>query len=339
MTRGAVELTPSVRNEVSEQKWKRLLADSQGATVFHSSEWAQALEATFRDITIKYIVIEDQFERYVAGMPIAVNRNLLVFTYRSMPFGTYGGPLIVKGLEEEAAVFVGVALQGLTRGLFPFSLSCVLYDCPVVVERALQNAFLTGKRERLSTHLIDLEPGFQKLWDSSFDKETRTCARKAARCGLSVVEDTTPRGVEVLHALYKKQAVLWKLKRIYPERLLSEILDHMDGNVRIWLGELGGRSLCAVLTFYFGDTVTAWLSGQNEEGRKLRASHLVYSEIMKHACKKGFSSFNFGASGNLHGVRYFKESFGAREHFYSVFTCESEVFKFMRRLKGAAIGT
>ncbi|KPJ60009.1 MAG: hypothetical protein AMJ46_08715 [Latescibacteria bacterium DG_63] len=334
-----VELTPSVRNEVSEEKWDQLLDGSQGATVFHTSEWAQVLSATFKDLKVRYIVIEDQLGRYVAGMPFAVSRSLLVSTYRSMPFGTYGGPLIVRGLEDDAAVFVGTSLQGVTRGLLPFSFSCVLFDTPVIVERALQNAFLGGTREKVSTHLIDLDEGFQKLWDSSFDKETRTCARKAERNGVRVEENATEQAAQILYSLYKKQTALWNLKRVYPERLVSEIIDRMGERARVWIGMLDGEPICAVLAFYFQDTLMAWLSGQNEESRKLRASHLVYTEILKHACANGYSVFNFGASGNLQGVRYFKESFGAREYFYSVFTSESSLFKLARKLKRAAIGT
>ncbi len=334
-----VELTPSVRGEISLEKWNQLLDSSQGATVFHCSEWADVLRATFRDLTIKYIVVEDQFGRYVAGMPLTVSRNVLVATFRSMPFGTYGGPLIVEGLEEDAAVFVGASLQGVTRGILPFSLSCVLYDTPVVVERALQNAFLTGKREKASTHLVNLERGFQKLWDDSFDKETRTCARKASRSGVTVHEETTPEGAVILHSLYKGQTALWKLRKIYPERIISEIVDRMPGKARIWMGRRNGVPVCAVLTLCFRDTLMAWLSGQSEEGRRLRASHLVYTEILKHACENGYTLFNFGASGDLQGVRYFKESFGATEYSYSIFTCESNVYKFVRRLKGAAIGS
>jgi CelD/BcsL family acetyltransferase involved in cellulose biosynthesis len=334
-----VELTPSVRSHVSREKWDRLLENSHGATVFHCPEWADVLTATFKDLAVKYIVVEDQFGRYVAGMPFTVSRSLLVSTYRSMPFGTYGGPLILKGLEEEAAVFVGTSLQGVTRSIFPFSFSCVLYDEPVVVERALQNAFLGGKREKVSTHLVNLESGFQKLWDVSFDKETRTCARKASRSGVTLRENTSQQGAAILHSLYKEQTSLWNLTKVYPERLISEIVDRMEGKVRIWIGELDGAPVCAVLAFYFQDTLMAWLSGQNEEGRRLRASHFVYTEILKHACENGYAVFNFGASGSLQGVRYFKESFGAMEYFYSVFTSESSLFKFLRKLKGAAIGS
>ncbi|UCF78319.1 MAG: GNAT family N-acetyltransferase [Candidatus Eiseniibacteriota bacterium] len=333
-----LELTPFVRGDVTQEKWDRLLESSLGATVFHCREWATVLGATFKELSIKYIVIEDQRGSYVAGMPLAVSRSIVAAKYRSMPFGTYGGPLIMKGQEDEAAVFMGASLQGVTRSLLPFSFSCVLYDTPVVIERALAYVFPGGRREKVSTHLIDLEEGFQRLWDHSFDKETRTCARKAARSGVTVEEDTTHRGAAVLHGLYRKQASFWNPGRIYPERLVSEIVDRMKSRARIWLGVRQGEPVCGVLAFYFGNTLMAWLSGQSEEGRNLRASHLVYAEMMKHACENNYSVFNFGASGSLQGVRFFKESFGAREYSYSIFTYESGLFRFARRLKGAAAG-
>jgi CelD/BcsL family acetyltransferase involved in cellulose biosynthesis len=333
-----IELTPSLRNEVSKEKWEQLLSDSSGATIFHAREWALTLNETYRDVRVKYIVIEDQDGRYVAGMPFAHSRNLLFSTYLSMPFGTYGGPIVVDGLEEDVAPFIGVALQGVTRGIFPFSFYCALYNTPVALERAVQNAFPHGRRTRVSTHLIDLGGGFRRVWDSSFDKETRTCARKALRNGVGIGKITGGEGAAVLHSLYKKQAAAWGIRKVYPERLVFQIADLMSEKARIWIGTLKGVPVCAVLVFYFKDALMAWLSGQNADGRKVCASHLLYSEILKDACENGYSVFNFGGSGDLQGIRYFKESFGGREYFYSFFINESGVFKFARKLRRAAIG-
>lgn len=334
-----IELTPSLRNEVSKEKWERLLSTSSGATVFHTREWALVLRETYRDLGVKYIVIEDQDGRYVAGMPFAHSRNLLFSTYLSMPFGTYGGPIVIDGLEEEVAPFVGAALQGVTRDVFPFSFCCVLYNTPVPLERTVQSAFPHhGRRTRVSTHLVDLGEGFRRLWDSSFDKETRTCARKALRNGVEIVKRQGEEGAAILHSLYKRQAAEWGTRKVYPERLVCQIADLMRERAQIWVGTLKGVPVCAVLVFYFKDTLMAWLSGQNAEGRNVRASHLLYSEILKDACDKGYTVFNFGGSGNLQGIRYFKESFGGREYFYSLFVSESGVFKFARKLRSAATG-
>ena len=333
-----IELTPSLRNEVSKEKWEQLLSNSSCATVFHSTEWALVLKETYRDLSVKYIVIEDQDGRYVAGMPFVYTRNLLFSTYLSMPFGTYGGPVVVDGLEEDVAAFIGVALQGMTRGIFPFSFSCVLFNTPVSLERAIQNAFPRGRRTRVSTHLIDLGEGFKRLWDFSFDKETRTCARKAVRNGVRIVKSADEEGAAVLHSLYRKQAAAWGVRKAYPERLVYQIADLMKGKSQIWIGTLKGVPACAALVFYFKDVLMAWLSGQSAEGRKACASHLLYSEIMKDACENGYSLFNFGGSGKLEGIRYFKESFGGREYLYSLFVNESGVFKFARKLRKAAIG-
>ena len=333
-----IELTPSLRNEVSKEKWERLLSNSSCATVFHSTDWALVLRETYRDLSVKYIVIEDQDGRYVAGMPFVHTRNLLFSTYLSMPFGTYGGPVVVDGLEEDVAAFIGVALQGVTREIFPFSFSCVLFNTPVPLERAIQNAFPRGRRTRVSTHLIDLGGGFKKLWDFSFDKETRTCARKAVRSGVRIVKSADEEGPAVLHSLYRKQAAAWGVRKVYPERLVYQIANLMKGKSQIWIGTLKGVPACAVLVFYFKDVLMAWLSGQSAEGRKACASHLLYSEIIKDACENDYSIFNFGGSGKLEGIRYFKESFGGREYFYSLFVNESGVFKFARKLRKAAIG-
>jgi len=333
-----IELIPSLRNEVSKEKWEQLLSHSSSATAFHTREWALVLKETYRDLDVKYIVIEDGDGRYVAGMPFAHSRNLLFSTYLSMPFGTYGGPVAIDGLEEDVAPFIGAALQGVTRGILPFSFYCVLYDTHVCLERTIQGAFPHGRRTRVSTHLIDLGAGFRKLWDSEFDKETRTCARKALRSGVKIERCRGEQDPSILHSLYKKQAAAWGVKKIYPERLVCQIASLMGEKARIWTGTLGGVPVCAVLVFYFKDALMAWLSGQNAEGRKVCANHLLYTEILRDACEKDYSVFNFGGSGNMQGIRYFKESFGGREYSYSLFINDSGMFKFARKLRKAATG-
>jgi CelD/BcsL family acetyltransferase involved in cellulose biosynthesis len=328
-----IELTPSLRNEADPARWQELLDRSRGATVFHTLEWASVLKETFRDLTVRYILVEDKQGGYVAGMPFAKSTTLIFTSYLSMPFGTYGGPVAVQGSEDDVFPFISTALQGVTRGLLPFSFSCVLYGTPVQLERAVHNAFPRGRKVKASTHLINLDAGFQKLWDDAFDKETRTCARKAERSGVKVEEDTTQDGAALLHSLYLKQVAEWGAGTAYPRRLLSKAAELMGDKAKIWVGRLNGEPVCAVLVLYFRDTLMAWLSGQSEEGRKVRASHLVYSEILRHACDKGYSIFNFGSSGELHGVRFFKESFGGREYSYSLYVEESGLFKLARRLK------
>jgi len=331
--RRVIELTPSLKDEADPARWRELLDHSSGATVFHTLEWAFVLKETFRDLTVKYILVEDRQGRYVAGMPFAKSTTLIFTTYLSMPFGTYGGPVALQGSEDDAFPFISMALQGATRGLMPFSFSSVLYGTPVPLERAVHNAFPRGRKVKASTHLIDLDAGFQRLRDDAFDKETRTCARKAERSGVKVEEETTLDGAALLHALYLKQAAEWGVGTAYPQRLLSKSAELMGDKARIWVGRLNGEPVCAVLVFYFRDMLMAWLSGQNAEGRKVCASHFVYSEILRHACDNGYSTFNFGSSGELQGVRFFKESFGGREYFYSVYLEESGLFKVARRLK------
>ncbi len=333
MMQPPVELSPSLKAEVSPDKWKRLVETAPGATVFHTLEWSVALRETFRDLSVKFIVIEDGDGNYVAGMPFGRSRSLMFTSFYSMPFGTYGGPIVSEGLEDEVFAFMSTAIQGVTRGVLPTSFSCVLFSTPVGVERAVHNACPHGRRVKASTHLINLEAGFKKLWDEAFDKETRTCARKAERGGLKVEEDTTDAGASALYSLYKRQAAQWGSRRTYPERLVHKVVERMSNSARIWVGRLNDVAVCAVLVFYFRDTLMAWLSGQDDEARKLCASHLVYSEILRHACEAGYSTFNFGASGELHGVRYFKESFGGREYVYPVVINESGLFRFARWLK------
>ncbi len=73
--------------------WDALVQSAPGATVFHTAAWARLWTEEWRGSKWVAHVIEDG-QGYAAGMAAVVRSRGIGRTVLSMPFGTYGGPLV-----------------------------------------------------------------------------------------------------------------------------------------------------------------------------------------------------------------------------------------------------
>jgi len=74
---------------------------------------------------------------------------------------------------------------------------------------------------------------------------------------------------------------------------------------------MDGAAIGGLVTFEYADTVFMWSNAVPVAFRPFCPGHLLLDDVLRSAQERGFSLVNFGGSGNLLGVRKFKESFGA----------------------------
>jgi lipid II:glycine glycyltransferase (peptidoglycan interpeptide bridge formation enzyme) len=93
-------------------------------------------------------------------------------------------------------------------------------------------------------------------------------------------------------------------------------------------GELAAGSLC----FYGGGEVFYWSGAMHERFSKSRPNNLLQWLVMEDAETRGFSEYNMGASGELGGVRRFKQQFGARPQSYPAYLVRGPLWRAGRAL-------
>jgi predicted N-acyltransferase len=71
-----------------------------------------------------------------------------------------------------------------------------------------------------------------------------------------------------------------------------------------------GRTLAAVMSFCFKDTVYAYYSGSLTGINDTGVNNLIYCEIMEWAVRQGYARFDFGRSRNDSGPAKFKKNMG-----------------------------
>ncbi len=172
--------------------------------------------------------------------------------------------------------------------------------------------------EAAVTHVIDLDDGFQVLWDKRFDNTKRSETRRAERDGIRVTEATSLGEVREYYSIYEKRSVEWKKRFRYPEALFVELVQRGQGSVRLFLARSGDALLGGHLNFYFGDTATVWHAVATRDSRRLQAGTLLYTSCIRHACENGYKRFNLGGSLGKESLMYYKQSLGGVPFSYRI---------------------
>ena len=140
---------------------------------FVTPVWARILEAAGLDLRCTALLAADGAQEVL--LPLAARRGRTgIVTLRSMPWGTYGGPL-TDGTPDETAL--GVVLSHVRRmlGLGWF----------VATPGPWPHLALGRRIATYSTQILDLEPGVDALW-KGLEKDTRNQVRQAERAGVSI---------------------------------------------------------------------------------------------------------------------------------------------------------
>ncbi len=281
---------------------------SPHASFYQTGVWINSLSRSFPSMVFRCIVAEQGGELlgYLPFFEISKGPGRFLW---SMPFGTYGGPVALGGDDVRHALLNSFAKMG--ARLRVCEIGWVDYW------NLGDDAFF--RREEAITHLIDLEPGFDRIWSQVFEKSRRKRTRLAQREGVSVVESGSIEDARRYHAIYTARADAWGERFRYPENLFVELVGGGRNNVKLFLAYRGDQLLGGQLNFYFRDTVIAWYGITSLESRSFHASTLLYTSFIRHACENGYKLINLGGSLGKTSLMDFKVSLGGIPYRYRVF--------------------
>jgi CelD/BcsL family acetyltransferase involved in cellulose biosynthesis len=285
-----------------------VVLDSPQATFYHTGAWIDSLSLVYPGMQFRCVAVEDG-GRIAGCLPFFVLKRGPARALWSLPFGTYGGP-VVRGdamgvgvedrlLAKYASLRRGWGVQEV--GLVDFSSSITEGFFSVDVS---------------STHILDLDGGFDAVWNDRFEKSKRRQARKAKREGLSVVEAASVSDVKNYYAIYEERSRQWGQRLRYPASLFVELFARGKGGVRLFLAYRGSELFGGHFNFYFKDSVIAWNGVARDSGTGTQASTLLYCECIRDACERGFKRYNLGSSLGKTTLVGYKESLGATAHGY-----------------------
>jgi CelD/BcsL family acetyltransferase involved in cellulose biosynthesis len=288
------ELAVRSVSPVRDAEWTEFVADHPAATVFHTGEWASAVE-TAVGYDPSHLWLTDRSGGIRAVVPGFAVRDGIGSSILN-PFCEYGFPLVAESISDAAVL--SRLRDGTTR---------VVKDAGWSGVSGYNSTGYGGVRTGSSIRL-ELDRPSETLWES-FDRDVRRCVRTARDHDVRVVDGT----VDEFYPLY-----LDTMRRLgspqFPEAFFAALADELGESVTILLAERAGETIAGVLLFEWGGTTTVWTPVSKRAHWEHRPNHLLYVEAIERACAAGRSTVDFGRSRRGSSVHAFKAQFGGFEH-------------------------
>jgi FemAB-related protein (PEP-CTERM system-associated) len=290
---------PAVVKRLSEHdvaeaaKWDAFVLSCPEATFFHRAGWQRVIRKVFGHAT-HYLYAE--CEGRVEGVLALAHVKSFLFgnALVSLPFAVYGG---VAAASREAAALLEAAAQTLAR------------DCRVdylelrnISQRHAdwprQDLYVTFRKEILP----ELEENMLAI-----PRKQRAMVRKGIKNGLRGEIDANLSRFFALFADNVHRHGTPALPRRYFQALQEEFGDDCEV---LTIVDASGRPVSSVLSFYFRDEVLPYYAGDATAAREVAGNDFKYWELMRRACLRGCTVFDYGRSKQGTGSYSFKKNWG-----------------------------
>ncbi|GHT82231.1 peptidoglycan bridge formation protein FemAB [Betaproteobacteria bacterium] len=277
-------------------RWDAFVRATPAATFFHLSAWQGIIGDVFGHKT--FFLYAERNSEIVAVLPLVEVKSLLFgHALTSSPFCVYGGiaaaadagEAAIAALEAEAEVLA----SWLGAGHLEYrNLAQRHADWP------RQEIYVTFRKEILP----EVEANMLAI-----PRKQRAMVRKGIKNGLVSTVDPD---IERFFAVYADNVLRHgtpALPKHFFTRLKSEF---GDGCEVLTITDPAGEVLSSVLSFYFRNEVLPYYAGDYVKARDLAANDFKYWELMRRACERGFTLFDYGRSKVGSGPWHFKKNWG-----------------------------
>lgn len=289
-----------------DSRWDGYVRSHPLGTFYHLTGWARVVSEQFRH-SAHHLVVE-RGRKWLGVLPLFLTRSpFLGKNLISVPYGVYGGVLADDAAAQQELL---ARAEQLGREL----------GVRYVELRHLEPR--SGERPRSSLYVTfrcDLpeNPGeVMNLIPKKARAEVR-CAREPAApaiegkrresFGIRVTPDGTVDELFALFAANKRRLGSPAL----PKRWFQAFVDEFGKAVVIHRAvDPRGRTLAAVMSFCFKDTVYAYYSGSLSDINDTGVNNWIYCAIMEWAVAQGYRRFDFGRSRADSGPAKFKKNMG-----------------------------
>jgi FemAB-related protein (PEP-CTERM system-associated) len=289
-----------------DSRWDSYVSRHPLGTFFHRTGWARAVAEQFRHH--QHHLVVEQGRRWAGVLPLFLTKSpFLGKNLVSVPYAVYGG-LLADDDAAQAALLQRAEQLGRELGVGYVEL------------RHLE--LRPGERQRSPLYVTfrcDL-PEDPAAVMGRIPKKARAevrCARdpkapaiegkRRESFGIKVTPDGS---VDELFALFAENKRRLGSPAL-PKQWFQGLVDEFGKAVVIHRAvEPSGRTLAAVMSFCFKDTVYAYYSGSWNDVNVTGVNNWIYCAIMEWAVEQGYRRFDFGRSRADSGPAKFKRNMG-----------------------------
>jgi GNAT acetyltransferase-like protein len=288
--------------------WAALVESAEGASVFHTAEWARLWTGEWRGAKWEAIVHLDPSGGYAGAIGAVVRRPTFFRSVDAMPFATYGGPIVRRGHPDAPKIRRGLldAFARWIRGRFVLRSGLSWY------EGAADEMPDGLSFEESFTHVLPLGRSFDELAEG-FSPSTRRLVRQAEESGLAIRTATSEEDLRAYYALVvetvRRRGGTPKPYSVY-QRILRDLVP--AGLARYHLVSHGEENVAGSLHLFHEGSAMNWLPVSRVSSWHLRPNNFLIANVLSSLCDAGYLEYNFGASPpDAHGLIRFKEGWGA----------------------------
>ena len=270
------------------------MAAAPGATIYHSRSWAEILQRTFGyQPRPRLFRFDDGTVALLPAMRVG-SRSSLWQDLRAVPSG-YGAPISDRPLTARQRRQLWRAITEPCATAAMLSVRFGPGTEPAWPELGSVSRLVRTEQRSDFTHALDLRLGFDALW-TSFHKHVRYYHGRGLKDGLSVRSGTTAEDVDRFYPSYEHNSRAWPAHDRKPRSLFHNMV--AAGAARVWLVEdAAGATLGGAVLLEFGASVHVWAAARDPRLDNRHPVHRVlYPEMIRDACERGFSWFDFGSS-------------------------------------------
>ena len=289
-----------------DSRWDSYVSRHPQGTFFHRTGWSRVVRERFRHEPHHLVVEEGR--RWLGVLPLFLAKSpFLGKNLISLPYAVYGG-VLAEDERAQAALLAHAEAMGRELGVGYVELRHLEARPGERPQSPLYVTFRCELPERVEDVMARIPKKARAEVRCARDpKAPAVPGKRRESFGIRVTPDGTVRELFELFAANKRRLGSPAL----PLSWFQGLVDEFGKAVVIHRAvEPSDRTIAAVMSFCFKDTVYAYYSGSRDDVEETGVNNWIYCAIMEWAVEQGYRRFDFGRSRADSGPAKFKKNMG-----------------------------
>lgn len=271
--------------------WDEYVSRQEQASFYHLFGWKSVNEASFGHRSFYLAAVDESGIRGVFPL-VYLQSRLFGKLLCSLPFVNYGGPCADEPAIEQ--LLLDEARRIVDQQQIDY--------LEIRSMRKLGGDLPTSEHKVSITLTLDANP--DTLWNA-FKTGHRNNIRRAYKRGLSVRSG----GLELLDIFYDILSESWRNlgTPLYEKSYFERIMKMFPQETKIFVLDHEGVPVSSAFNGHFRGVVEGMWLGALPKAREVEASYVLYWEMMKDACERGYQLYHLGRSTVDSGGEGFKK--------------------------------
>jgi len=277
-------------------EWNKFVHINRTSVLYHLVEWRDILIETFGHKSFYIVIKEDTIVKGLLPL-ILIKSRIFGRILVSMPFLNYGG-----ACAENEQVYL-----------------LLLQEAVAIAKRENVAYIELRQRDELSLNIpvkkskvcmiLDLKPEPEDIW-KTLDSKVRNQIRKAQKSDLRVEIGLSDQIANFYNVFCLNMRDLGT--PVYSKVFFENIIKRLTDRTRIFSVIKNDLILASGFTIGYKDSLEIPWASSNRIYNKLCPNTLLYWEIIKYACERGYKKFDLGRCSLNSGTFNFKKQWGAK---------------------------